>query len=99
MELFFVAKGLTHLEWWYDHGKLLDSTMVALSGSGYSNDLLALKWLDHFDMESSVWKIKGIQWVLLFDGHGSHLTKEFLDIAASLDIHCICFPLYTTYLV
>jgi hypothetical protein len=56
-----------------------DDVYVACSNSGWSNNNLALAWLrDVFDPAT---KAKaGRSWRLLIaDGHGSHVTMEFID--------------------
>jgi hypothetical protein len=57
------------------------------TGSGYSNDQLAIDWLEHFERMTrpGVKTRQGIvhnnEWrLLIMDGHGSHLTREFMDI-------------------
>ena len=37
--------------------------------------------------------------MLLFDGHSSHLTLEFLDFCERQDILSVCFSPHTTHLV
>jgi hypothetical protein len=56
------------------------------SGSSYSNDQLALDWLEHFEHATRprVKTRQGIiyngEWrLLIIDRHGSHLTIEFMD--------------------
>jgi hypothetical protein len=56
------------------------------TGSGYTNDQLALDWLEHFEYHTRPGRRtrRGVehngQWrMLVMDGHGSHLTLEFVD--------------------
>lgn len=49
------------------------------SATGYSNDKLGLKYLKHFDRYSEPQTKEGKYRMLIFDGHGSHLSQEFLD--------------------
>jgi hypothetical protein len=43
------------------------------------NDQIALKWLHHFDAQTRPKLQTPRQKRLLFDGHGSHLTYEFIS--------------------
>ena len=73
MEPYFVTQGEVHLERWYGAGTLSDESRIAVSLSGYSNDSLAIDWLQFFQKHTRN-RARGQQRLLLFDGHGSHLT-------------------------
>lgn len=77
MEPYFVAPGSVHLERWYEGGTLLEETRIAVSSSGYSNDELAIDWLLFFQKHTQN-RARGGPRLLLFDGHGSYLTWQFL---------------------
>lgn len=101
MEPYFVAPGKTHLVRWYDGGKLSEGSRIAVSESGYSNDLLAIDWL-HFFQENTrrrLGKNGNEPRLLIFDGHASHLTYEFLDICALYNIIPYVCPPRTTHLI
>jgi hypothetical protein len=56
------------------------------TGSGFTNDMLALDWLEHWELATRP-RVKtrnstihsGEYRILVIDGHGSYLTKEFMD--------------------
>ena len=98
MEPYFVAPGLVHLERWYEGGTLSEESRVAVAPSGYSNDALAVDWL-HFFQEHTRNRAGGGQRLLLFDGHGSHLTWEFLYLCEQWNIIAFAFPPHTTHIV
>ena len=50
----------------------------ARSDSGFTNDELTFKWLEHFDKFTKKRTIGQYQ-MLIFDGYGSHITQNFLD--------------------
>ncbi len=56
---------------------LNDSIRIAVSESGYTNNLLSFEWLKHFDLQT--WLADGAWRMLVIDGHGSHLTIEFVN--------------------
>ena len=99
MEPFFVAKGTVHMERWYEGGTLSDESKIAVSPSGYSNDILAINWLEFFHFQTKNRRVRGQKRLLLFDGHGSHLTKEFIELCELWEIVPFIFPAHTTHLV
>ena len=91
-----IVAGKEHQETWFD--ELKDTTAVAVSFSGYSNDYLAYQWLQHFDKYSSNLR-KGSHRLLILDGHESHCTKEFLDYCHEHLIIVLALPPHTTHLL
>jgi len=56
----------------------IDSNVYwARSETGFINDKLALKYLEHFNKFTKD-IAKGYQ-MLIFDGHGSYLSQQFID--------------------
>lgn len=97
MKPYFVAPGVVHLERWYEGGTLPDESRIAVLPSGYSNDL-AVDWLRFFQ-EHTCHCARGGPRLLLFDGHDSHLTWEFLHLCEQWDIIAFVFPPHTTHIV
>ena len=98
MEPYFVAPGLVHLERWYEGGTLSEESRIAVSSSGYSNDALAIDWLYFFQKHTQN-RARGGPRLLLFDGHGSHLTWQFLYLCEQWNIIAFVFPPHTTHIV
>jgi hypothetical protein len=98
MEPYFVAPGTVHLQRWYEGGTLSEESRIAVSLSGYSNDALAIDWLYHFQQHTYIRACGGPR-LLLFDGHGSHLTWELLDLCERWDIIPFIFPAHTTHII
>lgn len=101
MEPYFVAPEQVHMIRWYDSGKLSEETRIAVSKTGYSNDLFALDWLEFLHLHTKErLPIKRIQpRLLIMDGHGSHLTYEFLERCDSYNVIPYCYPSHTTHLI
>ena len=76
---------------------LNDGIMIGVSESGYTNDLLSFEWLKHFDMQTR--PAEGEWRMLIMDGHGSHLTKEFVDYAYEFNISPFLLPAHSTHLL
>jgi hypothetical protein len=73
-----IIQGTNHLHQWYANTSLPDNYLVGTSKFGYSNDTLSIDWLHHFDNWSGQHQ-QGAWQLLIFDGYGSHLTKEFIE--------------------
>jgi hypothetical protein len=70
--LMLILKGDVLLEKYFEN-----ETLLATSPSGYSNEGLAMKYLIHF--YNNTYKTTKGKWrILVFDGHGSHVSEPFL---------------------
>jgi hypothetical protein len=67
-----------------------------VSPTGYINDELAIKWLDHFN-EQTKEKAGGRNRILFIDGHRSHHTWRFLLATEAMGIIGLGFPPNTTH--
>ncbi len=100
MAPFFIFKASgSHMEAWYDGSEALPGdTLTAISQNGWISDELALTWLQEF-VEATKDRIKqGEKRYLIFDGHGSHLTLEFIQHCEQNDIIPFGFLPGTTHL-
>jgi hypothetical protein len=79
--------------------KIAGDTLFARSATGYSNDKLGLKYLQHFNQYSELQTKEGNYRMLIFDGHGSHLSQEFLDFCWQHRIRPFLLPPHTTHLL
>lgn len=70
---------------------LHSDTLLAVSESGYSNDVLGLRLLHHFHCFTEA-KKKGVWRILVFDGHGPYLSDDFLLFACEKKILSLSFP-------
>jgi hypothetical protein len=75
---------------------LPDGTKIAQSETGYTDDELAISWLWHFHYQTKGIR-KGKYRLLIFDGHGSHMTYEFVSICEQLDIIPFCLLAHSTH--
>jgi hypothetical protein len=78
---------------------LNDGIRLAMSESGYTNDILSFEWLKHFDMQT---RPPNGEWrMLVMDGHGSHLTLEFVAYCYQPDVKISVFllPAHSTHLL
>jgi hypothetical protein len=92
-----IIEGKKHMESWY-HDNLDGDERILLSDSGYSNDELALKWLQHFILHTNSSSYSDPK-VLLLDSHASHRTPEFTILATDHHIHPYAFPSHLTHIL
>ena len=48
-----ILSAKTHQETWYTRTNLPGNYLIAISETGYSNDILSLEWIKHFDNYSA----------------------------------------------
>jgi hypothetical protein len=68
-----------------------------VSGSGWSNDGLGLAWLQQVFERFTTAKARRKYRLLLVDGHGSHLTEEFLEYCHRHKILLGIYPPHSTH--
>lgn len=78
--IIFTSQGAFTESWFHGSENLPLNVVVGVSAAGWINDELALTWLYHFIATTGQPdRLKrGEKRYLIFDGHGSHLTLEFL---------------------
>jgi hypothetical protein len=97
MQPLFIFKGERFMENWYNHPDLPDF-WTGVSLKGYINDQLAIEWLQKFHEATKDQTKRGEKRVLIFDGHESYKTVEFLQLCEVYDIIPFCFRLHTTHI-
>lgn len=101
MDPLFIFKGSMFMETWYHGSEALPPlTLTAVSLNGWISDELAVEWVQHFHeaTKGSERMKRGGKRVLLFDGHGSHFTAEFLQKCQDFNIICFAFKPHSTHL-
>ena len=76
--LMLIISGNVILEKWAKENDLHSNIAWATSPTGYSNDVLAMRWLVHFERYGHKTQV-GTWRLLIMDGYVSHLTYEFYD--------------------
>lgn len=94
---FFILAAKIHLAQWYTVGLPLDAR-IELSDSGWINSEVALAWLEHFDEHTRA-RRKGSHRLLIMDGHGTHVSEEFLAKCKVLNIVPVCMPAHSSHLL
>jgi hypothetical protein len=93
-----ILKATQHLFHWYTHTHIPDDYFLGVSETEYSNDELALDWIQHFNQYSARSQ-RGAWRLLIFDGFGSHLTKQFIDYCDINNIIPFSLPSHTSHIL
>jgi hypothetical protein len=103
-----ILPGVTLLEREFDND-INDNVLFAINketGSGYSNDQLALDWLEMFEkatrpgIKTRHGTIHNKEWrMLIMDSHSSHLTMEFIDYCWNFQIIPFKLIAHSTHLL
>ena len=84
---FIIYKGSAHYMGWYQHldSKATEGWKFVYTSTGWTNRVLGLEWIKHFDLQISG-PAKGTSRLLILDGHGSHINFEFIEYCLSTQI-------------
>lgn len=90
-----IVQGKHLMDSWF-RDRIHQDELVLLSESGFTNDNLAIRFLNHFIQYTSAGPDKTKK-LLLMDNHGSHVTAEFIDLATRNNIVPFTFPAHLTH--
>jgi hypothetical protein len=98
-----VIKGIRIIDAWFLN-KLDKDTTIITSNSGYSNDEIGIKVLEHFIKYTNLPSIACLIFptspkLLLYNRYTSYYTDEFKALAAQYNIILCQFPSYLTYII
>jgi hypothetical protein len=83
--------------WVEDMGPDQVPTFVTSSDSGWSNNQIGLAWLEHVFDRLTKEKARRSYRLLIVDGHGSHLTMDFIDYCDRNRILLAIYPPHATH--
>jgi len=92
-----IIKGSWFMEDWENENQS-DSELLLLSDTGYSNERLGIRWLEHFISFSGAGPQAPYK-MLLFDGHSSHTTEDFTIKYWENHVVPFEFPSHMTHLM
>lgn len=97
--LIYHSKNCTLRNNWVEDIKRKDDVFVTSSPSGWTNNDIGLAWLEQvFDRHTKRKAGLGRKWrLLIVDGHGSHVTRDFLDYCMKRRILVAVFPPHSTH--
>jgi DDE superfamily endonuclease len=82
----------------YFSDNLDSNTVIDFSDTRYTNDQIAIQWLQHFIKHTNA-GVGSDKKLLLFNGHGSHVTLEFQELARSANIILLQYPPHLTHIL
>ena len=92
-----ILKAANVLLKWSQHNNLENECQLGATKSGYSNDDLAVDWLQHFIDSVKKGRI-GRYILLIVDGFGSHMTLSFFNLATANNIILFKLPAHSTHI-
>ncbi|KAH3991532.1 hypothetical protein HBI56_220310 [Parastagonospora nodorum] len=95
--IFGAASGAIQSSWVKDINPSKHEVFVTATPSGWSNDNVGIAWLkqvfDRYTKEKA-----GRSWrLLILDGHGSHVTMDFIEYCSHNRILLLVFPPHSTH--
>ena len=98
---FVINKGAGHYLGWYKNLTSAEHKyQFSYSPKGWTDDILGMEWLEKiFEPESRAICGNGVPRLLVFDGHGSHITYNFIQYCLNHDIILLCLPSHSTHLL
>ncbi|SJX61423.1 related to transposase [Sporisorium reilianum f. sp. reilianum] len=78
-----------------------DNWSFAKTDNGWTSNAIAVDWLKEiFDVHSQPSQERHNEWwLLLLDGHGSHVSSNFIDACWARNIAPMCFPPHITHIM
>jgi hypothetical protein len=74
-----------------------DRVYISSSSSGWTNNDIGLSWLKHVFDQSTKEKARRSYRLLILDGHGSHLTMDFIEYCDQNRILLAIYPPHSTH--
>jgi hypothetical protein len=93
---FLIFAGKVLISTWY--ADLPCNWVIAVSSTGWINNILALAWLKHFDIHTKA-SSAGVYRLLIIDGHESHCSVEVQDYCKENKIIALCMPPHLSHLL
>jgi hypothetical protein len=91
-----ILTGIRHQRSFYNF--LHDDTIVGNSDTGYTNDVLSIEWLKHWELHSRKTQV-GAKRLLVMDGYGSHCTFEFIEYCNQHGVIPFSLPPHMSHLM
>jgi hypothetical protein len=91
------ANGNIQSTWVQDINPEQHNVFVTSSPSGWSNNEIGLAWLEQVFDRNTKEKARRNWRLLILDGHGSHVTLEFIEYCYQNKILLLIFPPYSTH--
>jgi hypothetical protein len=94
--IYQAVSGTIQDTWLQDFDPSIHQTFFTSSPSGWTNDEIGLEWIKTFNKLTEA-KARTAYRLILLDGHGSHLTKRFIDYCDENRILLCLYPPHSTH--
>jgi hypothetical protein len=91
-----IFKGQSLNSVWTPASTLLD-WCFSMSNKGWTSDLYGFEWIQT-RFEPLIYRNDGKRYLLIIDGHSSHLMARFLCFCITKDINLALLPLHTSHI-
>ena len=95
---FIIYKGRVHISAWYEETGIPRDWKLSVSENGWTNNVLGLAWLKHFDAHTKARQVGGYR-LLVLDGHESHCSQDFKDYCLEHKILTLCMPPHSSHIL
>ena len=95
-EIFSAASEKVQANWVHDINPETHSVNFSVSQSGWTNDDLGVAWLEQVFDPATKRKARRKYRLLILDGHGSHVTKVFINYCDKNKILVLVFHPHAT---
>jgi len=97
---FVINKRAGHYMWGYKNLTAKERAYrFSYSPKGWTDDKLALEWLQQVFLPESSERCPDLPRLLIFDGHGSHITFNFVSLCFTNNVLLLCLPSHSTHLL
>lgn len=97
MQPLLIFKGKVLLHSWFE--ELEYGWRIAVSPNGWTSHEIGINWLKNTFIPGTPTRIRGKYQLLIFDGHGCHVTEEFYDTCQENNIIPLCMPPHASHLL
>jgi hypothetical protein len=94
---FVIFEGQRIQQAWID-ASIDPQTVIQVSPNGWTDNTIALRWLEHFDHHTAT-RAVGRKRLLILDGHASHVNYPFVEYCSQHGIIPLCLPPHSTHLL
>lgn len=93
---YIIFKSRLLMDSWFENLEGQENWRFDYSPEGWTNNEIAVRWLTRtFLPQAATWE--GEYVLLVFDGHESHYTRQFVDVCDNNKIIMLCMPLHSSH--
>ncbi len=94
---YFIFKGKLIQQTWLNPVKD-GQAVLQVSDNDWTTNAIGLQWLEAFNLHTRT-QTQGTHWLLVLDGHKSHVFTDFIQYCCDHSIVALCLPPHSTHLL